>query len=167
MNSDMSKMLRTLYDIKCIKPDGTIRWHEEFHNIVTTAGLNDSLDKHFKANAYTSAWYVGLVSGSATFALADTMASHAGWQERTDYSGTSRQVLTLGAISAGSVNNSAAKAQFMVTGTMTFGGAFIVDLPTKGQTSGTVYGGGAFSGGDRQAFADDTINVTVTLTASN
>lgn len=148
-------------------PDGNIRWADDFHNLVTTVGLNDSLNKHFKASAYTAAWYVGLVSGTPTFALADTMASHAGWMERTDYSEANRQTLTLGTVAAGSVDNSASKAVFSITGTMTFGGAFIVDYQTKGITSGTVYGGGAFSGGDRSALAGDTLSVTVTLTASN
>lgn len=163
----LGRHLSTLYEVECIKPNGEIRWVERFHNLVTTVGLNDSLDKHFKASGYTAAWYVGLVSGTPSFAIADTMASHAGWMERTDYSEANRQTLTLGTISNGSVNNSSNKAVFSITGTMTFGGAFLVDLPTKGQSSGTVYGGGAFSGGDRQAFAGDTLNVTATLTASN
>jgi hypothetical protein len=166
-NTPIGKHLRTLYQVECLKPNGEIRWADRFPNLVTTVGLNDSLDRHFKASAYTASWFVGMVSGSATFALADTMASHAGWAERTDYSESVRQTLTLGTVAAGSVNNSSNKAVFSITGTMTFGGAFLVNLPTKGQTSGTVYGGGTFSGGDRQAFAGDTINVTLTLSASN
>lgn len=162
-----TKKLRTLYQVECIKPDGNLRWADGFYNLVTTVGLNDSLDRHFKGSAYTAAWYVGLVSGTPTFALADTMASHAGWAERTDYTEATRQSLVLGTVSGGSVSNSASKATFNISGTMTFGGAFLVDLPTKGQTSGTVYGGGTFSSGNRSAFAGDQITVTVTLTASN
>lgn len=159
--------LGTIYHVECIKPNGEIRWVDKSHNIVTTVGLNDSLDKHFKASGYTAAWYVGLVSGTPSFALGDTMASHAGWAERDDYSQATRPSLTLGSVANGSVDNSASKATFSITGTMTFGGAFLVNLPTKGQTSGTVYGGAAFSGGNRAAFAGDTINVMLTLTASN
>jgi hypothetical protein len=74
--------------------------------------------------------------------------------------------LTLGTIVTGSVDNSASKAAFSITGSVTIGGAFLVNLPTKGQTSGTVYGGGAFSGGNRSVVAGDTLNVTVTLNAT-
>jgi hypothetical protein len=162
-----NKRLETIYNVECIKPDGTLRWADVAHNIVTTVGLNDSLDKHFKASAYTAAWYVGLVSGTATFALGDTMASHAGWMERTDYTEGSRPTLTLGTVAAGSVDNSASKATFSVNATMTFGGAFLVNNNFKGNASGTVYGGASFSGGNRAAFSGDTINVTLTLTASN
>ena len=162
-----NKQLSTEYVVECIKPDGSLRWVDTFHNLVSTVGLNDSLTQHFKAVSYSAAWYVGLVSGTPTFALGDTMASHAGWQERTDYSEANRQTLTLGAVAAGAVDNSASKATFTVSGTMTFGGAFLTTYQTKGITSGTLYGGGAFSGGNRAAFALDTITVQVNLTASN
>jgi len=63
-------------------------------------------------------------------------------------------------------NNSASKASFTITGGAYVGGAFLVNLPTKFQTSGTLYGVGAFTGGVRQTQSGDTLNVTVTLTAA-
>ncbi len=162
-----NKRLTTEYHVECIKPDGTLRWADDFHNQVTTVGLNDSLNKHFKASSYTAAWYVGLASSTPTFALGDTMASHAGWTEVTDYSESVLQTLTLGTPSGGSVDNSASKAVFSINATVTIGGAFLNTVSTKGDTSGILYGGGAFSGGNRAAQSGDTLNVTVTLTASN
>ena len=162
-----NQKLKTHYSFECYDRWGNLKWRDGFDNLVVIAGLNDALDKHFKASAYTSAWYVGLASGTPTFALVDNMATHAGWAEVHDYSEASRQTLTLGTISSGSVDNSASKAVFSITGTITVGGAFLTTYQTKNVTSGTLYGGGAFAGGNRQVFAGDTLNCTLTLTASN
>lgn len=161
-----NKLLKTHYKFECIR-NGELIWVDEFDNLVTTVGLNDSLDKHFKASAYTAAWFVGLTDGTPTFAAGDTMASHAGWVEVPNYTEAARPALTLGTVAAGSVDNSASKATFTITGTVTVGGGFIVNAGTKYYTSGTIYGGGAFTGGDRSLVADDTLNVTVTLTAAS
>lgn len=141
-------------------------WVEEFDNLVTTAGLNDSLDKHFKGSSYTAAWYVGLTQGSPTFNAADTAASHSGWTESTAYSESVRQTLTLGSVSAGSVDNSASKAVFSINATATVGGAFVTTLNTKSGSTGVLYGGGAFSGGNRSLLNGDSLSITITLTAS-
>lgn len=154
----------THYKIECVR-EGELIWTEEFDNLVVTVGLNDSLDKHFKGSNYTAAWYVGLTDGTPTFAAGDTAATHAGWVEVTAYSEASRQTLTLGTVSAGSVDNSASKAVFTINGTTTVGGAFLTTLNTKGGTTGVLYGGGAFSA-DRALVANDVLNVTITLSAS-
>ena len=155
------KITKSMTDLLFSKP----LWVEEMPNLVVNVGLVDSLDKHFKASAYTSAWYVGLVSGTPTIAAADTMASHAGWYEVAPYTGA-RPTLTLGSIaSTGTVDNSANKAAYTITAAMVVGGAFLVTLPTASQTSGTLYGGAAFTGGNRTVAAADTLNVTVNLAA--
>ena len=77
-----------------------------------------------------------------------------------------RPTLTLGTVVSGSVDNSAAKASYSINATMVVGGAFLNTLPTAGQTSGTLYGGAAFSGGNRSVANGDTLNVTATLTAT-
>jgi len=151
------------YEVWCVGPDGKEKWREVVPNIVVNAGLNDVLDKYFKGSGYTAAWYVGLSDGTPSFAAGDTLASHAGWAEVTDYTGD-RQALTLGSVSSQSVNNSGSPASFPITDTVTVGGAFLSTVATG--TSGTLYGGAAFTGGDRSAVNGDTINVTVTLTAA-
>lgn len=162
----VGKGLSTHYVIECFDADGNFKWKSEFDNLVVTEGLNDSLDKHFKGSTYTAAWYVFLTDGTPSFAAGDTMASHAGWAEVTDYSESNRPTLSLGTVSAGSVDNSASKAQFSINGTATVGGAGICTNNTKGGSTGTLYGGGAFSEGDRSVVNGDVLNVTVTLTAS-
>lgn len=156
-------------------PDDIVRsllgvplWVENFHNLVTTAGLNDSLDKQFKASSYTAAWYVGLTAGSPTFAAGDTMSSHSGWTEVTAYSESNRPTLTLGSVSGGSVDNSASKATYSISSnSTTIGGGFIVTNNTKGGTTGTLYGGGAFTAGNKTLDNGDTLSVTATLTATS
>lgn len=161
------KGLRVHYHVEALDKDGKLKWEDDFFNLVVTAGLNDSLDKHLKGSAYTAAWYVGLTDGTPTPAAGDTMASHAGWTEVTAYTEGTREVLTLGSVSAGSVDNSASKASFSINANgTTIGGAFVTDTSTKGGATGILYGVGAFTAGDKTLDSGDTLNVTVTLTAT-
>lgn len=160
---------RTVFRVEAYDRDGKFKWAEEFPNLVVNAGLDDSLDKHFKGSSYTAAWYIGLADGTPTFAAGDTMASHAGWVEITAYDETYRQALTLGAVSGQSVDNSADKGTFTVSANdTTIGGAFVASVNTKGGTgvATILYGGGAFTAADKTLDDNDTLNVTVTLTSA-
>lgn len=161
------RRLSTHYVMEAHNAAGDLLWRDEFDNLVTTAGLNDSLTQHFKGVAYTAAWYVGITGTVPTFAAGDTMASHAGWATVTAYSGANRPAAVFGAVAAGSVDNSASKAQFTINANGTVvGGAFLVNDSTKGGTTGTLYGGGAMAEGDRTLSSGDVISVQLTLTAS-
>lgn len=163
----MGQLRSTHYKFEAFDPQGNPKWVEEFDNLVVTAGLNDALTQQFKASGYTAAWYTGLSGSSPTFAAGDTMASHGGWTEVTAYSESTRPALTLGTVAAGSVDNSASKATFTINANGTvIGGAFVVTNSTKGGSTGTLYGGGAFSAGNKTLDNGDTLAVTITLTAS-
>ncbi len=163
----VGRYVENYYKIECFSPDGELKWIEEFENLVVNEGLNDSLDKHLKGNAYTATWYVGLTSGTPTVAAGDTMASHPGWSEVVAYTETARQTLVLGAVASQSVDNSASKAVFNINADNTaIGGAFLVADNAKGGTTGLLYGAGAFTGGDKVAGNGDTLNVTITCTAA-
>lgn len=156
------------WTFECVAPDGTVKWREEYANLVVTAGLNKLLDATFKTGLTTPAWYVGLVnaSGTQTYDAADTMGTHAGWVETTAFAAATRPAFVTGAIAAGSVDNSAAKASFVMNASGSLAGGFLSDSPTKGGTTGTLYAVGNFTGGDRSFASADTVNVTVTLTAA-
>ena len=161
----VEKMLKNRYKVEAFR-DGKLLWTEEFDNLVVNVGLDDSLDKHLKGAAYTAAWYVGVVGATPTFAAGDTMGgAHAGWTEQTTYDEATRPVLTLGTVSGQSVDNSASKAVFTISGTVTLGGAFVVTTSNKGGTTGILYGGGVFSQ-NRALVDNDVLNVTITCTAA-
>ena len=152
----------TLYDVRCFDAEGNEKWRETVPNLVTNVGLNDLLDKMFKAASYSAAWHVGLKGGGSA-AAGDTLASHGGWSEITSYSG-SRKALTLGTVASQSVSNTAAKASFAITGTATVAGAFVCVGATG--TAGILYGVADFSSG-RGVENGDTLEVTVTLTTAS
>lgn len=158
------KRLSTHYQVECIR-HGKVLWVEKFDNLVVDEGLNDSLDKHLKGSTYTAAWYVGVTTTSNTFAAGDTMASHAGWTESSTYDEATRPALTLGTVASKSVDNSASKAVFTISGTVTLQGAFVTSNNTKGGSTGILYGGGAFSQA-RSLVDNDVLNVTITCTAA-
>ena len=159
--------LGDLFEIECFDKHGNLKWRDTIKNLVVDEGLDDVLDKYLKGSSYTATHYVGLTDGTPTFAAGDTMASHAGWTEVTAYDETVRQTATWGTVSGKSVDNSANKAVFTIsTNATTIGGAFLVTDSTKGGTTGTLYGGGAFSAGDKTLDDDDVLNVTVTASAA-
>lgn len=156
-----------IWTLEAFDKNGNPKWTQEFKNTVVNTGLNDALDKWLKGSGYTAAFYVGLTDGTPTVNAADTMASHAGWTEVTAYDESTREVLTLGSVSSQSVDNSASKASFTIsTNSTTIGGAFLTTDSTKGGTSGTLISAGAFTGGDKTLDDGDTLNVTVTISAS-
>lgn len=154
-------------EIESLLSGGGLRWSDEFVNRVVNTGLDEYLDKVYKASAYTAAHYMGLTDSAPTTAAVDTMGSHEGWTEVTAYSESARPALTLGSVSSQSVNNTGTESDFTANGASTVGGAFITTDNTKGGTSGTLMTVGAFSGGDKSLTTSDTLSVGVTLTMAD
>lgn len=152
-----------IYQVECYGPDGILKWSDSFENLVTTEGLNKYLDATLKTGLTTPAWYVGL-KGTGTAAAGDTLASHAGWSELNPYTGD-RPAFTPGTVSGGSVDNSASKASYAITGSATVAGAFVCSAATG--TTGTLLGAGDFSAGSKSVASGDTLNVTVTCSMTS
>ena len=153
-----------VFTVTCYDKDGNLKWEESAHNLVVNEGLADMNDKYFSGSGYSAAWYLGLVTGPGsgnTYAAADTLASHAGWTENTDYSGN-RKAATFGSATSADpsvIDNSGSVAQFSMTGTATIGGAFLASVDTG--TSGILFSVSNFqSPGDRDVVNGDTLNVT-------
>lgn len=168
------------FSVECYDIDGNFKWKETIKNLVTTEALNHVLDVTFKGGTAEANWYVGLkATGSPT--PADTGAnlptSNANWSEYVDYYVNSpaepdaRPALTLGTISAGSVDNSASVATFNIESPAgDVFGVFVTDGNVKNSNSNAdiLYGVGDFTGGAKTGLAaGDTLNVTVTLTATS
>lgn len=164
-NSLKSELLfHNVFRFECIGADGKVKWVEEVSNRVVNEGLNYVLNASLKGGTQISSWLVGLTDGTPTTNEADTIDSHAGWVEVTDYAGN-RKTLTLGSVTNQSVDNVGNEAAFLINATVTVGGGFIVDLDSD-SAGVTMYGVVAFAGGNRSAVDGDTINVTATFTAA-
>ena len=162
-NLGMTKVLGDLFRVECYDKAGDLKWEDTIKNLVVNEGLDDSLDEYFKGSTYTAAHYVGLTDGTPIVAAGDTMASHAGWSEVTAYDETPRQTATWGTVSGQSISNSANKATFTISANGTvIGGAFLTTNSTKGGSTGKLYGGGAFTAGNKTIDDNDILYVTVT-----
>jgi hypothetical protein len=123
---------------------------------------------YFASATQVATWYVGLITGpgsGTTIAAGDTLASHAGWTEFTNYTGNRKTAVFATATTADPsvVTNSASPASFIISGGGgTVAGAFLCSVATG--TSGTLFSASDFqSPGDRVVVAGDTLNVTYTF----
>jgi len=158
-----------VFKVECFGPDGNKKWEDEFHNLVVNEGLQDLNDKYFKGVTYSAAWYLGLVEGpgsGTTYNAGDTLATHAGWTEFTNYSGN-RKAVTFGSPTLADpsvIDNSGSPSQFVISGLGgTVAGAFLTNVATG--TSGILFSEGDFTGGDKIVASGDTVNVTYTFSA--
>lgn len=173
------------YHVVCRDADGNIKWEEEFPNLVNAVGKQLMLDTLLSGSGYTTVGpYLGLISGSSpTFLAADTMASHGGWTEFSDYQLTLSGLVQRGianfsapASSSGlSPANVTSKTALAISFTITapggtVGGCFLVTgagaVATLGSTSGTLYSAGAFNT-PKITTAGDTVSVTYSTTATS
>lgn len=158
-----------VFNVQCFDADGNLKWEDQFHNLVVNEGLQDLNNKYFKGTTYTAAWYLGLVAGpgsSTTYAAGDTLATHAGWTEFTNYAGN-RKAVTFGSPTLADpsvIDNVASPSQFSISGGGgTVAGAFLTSVASG--TSGILFSEGDFTGGDKIVASGDTVNVTYTFNA--
>jgi hypothetical protein len=160
-----------IYRFECFDMDGNFKWDAVAHNLVVDEGLVHTLDVVLYSTAKTSNWYFGLTTGSPAFDATDTMASGLP-TEYTNYSNGTRYQLDF---SPGATDLSPSGAQLdasQISYTIsspggTVGGGFICSVDTKGGTSGLLYGGAGFTGGDKSVSTSDTLNVDVTVNATS
>lgn len=146
-------------------PDGSVDRQFRGHNILTDEGVDHILDQLFQTTSLSH--YVGLTDGTPTVAAGDTMSSHAGWAEVTNYDEAARPGYTAGAAASGSVDNSGSVAQVTINATVTVGGAFLVTDNTKGGTTGVLLAVVAFDGGDESLTSGQVLEITYTVTMAD
>ena len=135
--------------------DGELLWEDVSHNIVVKVGTEYAIKVALNAGSQIGTWYCGLMYASPTVSATNTLGTHAGWTEATEYSQSTRptwiEAVVASATSGNSwtwtLGNSANKAGFTISAAITVGGVFLCSTNTG--TSGTLYSGVAFSGGDR------------------
>lgn len=152
------------FELICRDKEGKIKWVDYIDNLVVNQGLQHILDAVFSGASQVATWYLGLTAGSPSPAGADTLASHGGWTEFTDYSEGARQEW-VEVRSSQTLTNTASKADFSINGSGTVGGAFLSSASTG--TSGTLMSAGALSGGNRSVASGDTVSVTYEFSAAD
>jgi hypothetical protein len=157
------------YVVECHGADGQLKWKDDIHNLVTTVGLNLTMDTVL-GNVAAGAVVMGL-KGTGTANIADTQASHATWDEvggtnAPTYTGN-RQTPTFGSAVAGAKATSTPLV-FSMTGSGTVAGCFINigGSATKDDTTGTLFSAGDFTAGSKTVTNGDTLSVSYTATAA-
>lgn len=152
-----------VFSVECNGPDGRVKWVETCHNLVVNEGLNFLLNSTFHGTTQVTTWYCGL-KNTGTIAAADTLASHSGWTENSNYAGN-RKAYEEAAASGQSMTNSASKAVFTISAdSQTIAGAFLCSAETG--TSGTLFCVADFASA-KSADNGDVINLTYQLTAAD
>jgi hypothetical protein len=155
------------FNVTCYDPNGDAKWEDTAENMVVNVGLQHILNVVFSASSQSATWYVGLTGTAPTVASGNTMVTHAGWTEVTAYDEATRQEWTEVRTNQ-SLSNTVAKATFTVsTDTTIVGGAFLGSTNNKGGSTGTLMCAAAFTGGDKTASDNDTLEVTYTFTAGD
>jgi hypothetical protein len=157
-----------VYTIQCVGADGQVKWEQNTPNLVVNQGLQNMNTTYFNSGTQVTTWYVGLITGpgsGTTIAAGDTLASHAGWTEFSNYSGNRKAAVFGTATTADPsvITNTASPAQFSISGAGgTVAGAFLASVATG--TSGVLFSASDFqSPGDRVVVSGDTLVVTYTF----
>jgi hypothetical protein len=155
-----------VFTIQCFDKDGNLKWEDKTPNLVVNEGLQYMNEQFFKGSSYTAGWFLGLYGAALSNdpAPGDTMASHAGWTEVTDYSEATRPAATFGTPTLADpsvISNAGSIAVFSINDTATVGGAFLTSDNTKGGTTGILFSAADFQApGDRAVVSGDVINLT-------
>jgi hypothetical protein len=171
-----------VYHVECRDKEGNLKWEETLPNLVNAVGKELMLNTLLSGSSYTTVGpFLGLISGSSpTFAAADTMSSHSGWTEFTNYTVGGSAVRGTASFSAATStgttpSNVTSKAASAITYTITgaggtIGGCFLVTgssaVNTQGSTAGTLYSAGAFAVA-KITTAGDTVSVTYSTSATS
>jgi hypothetical protein len=169
------------YHIECRDAAGNLKWEESFPNLVNSIGKQLLMDTLLKGSAYTVVGpFLGLINSSPTFLAADTMTSHAGWTEFTNYTvggsavrGTAvfASATSAGLSPANITSSLATSITYTITGAGgTVSGCFLVTgagaVSTQSSTAGTLYSAGAFAV-PKITTVGDTVSVLYTATAQS
>ncbi len=136
--------------------------------MITNQGIDHVLDVALHDGTKVATWYVGLIRDDnfSGLAPADTLASHAGWEEATEYSETARQEW-VEAAAASQVTATTTEAAFTINADVTLKGFFIASSSTKSGTTGTLLATVLFSGGDRDFIAGQLCKISYSLTGQD
>jgi hypothetical protein len=155
-----------MFIVTCYGPDGRVKWRDTAYNMVVNEGLQHILDiLYITATSQIDPWYVRLTAASPSPASGDTLLTHGGWTEFTDYTGgVGLEFVDVRA--AQQVTNNASKASFAINqDASSIGGAYLSSVSSG--TSGTLLCVAAFTGGNKAADDGDTLEVEYQFSAAD
>jgi hypothetical protein len=144
--------------------EGKLKGVYEFPNGIVDEGIESLLDVGFHGASQIGTWYIGLVDNSAwsAFADADTLSSHAGWAEFTNYTEANRVTWAEDAAASRAISNSTT-ADFSINASGNLKGIFVSSNNVKSTgNTGTLWSTAAFSSVVATANGD-TLKVTYTI----
>lgn len=127
-------------------PDGRVSQRELLHNLTPIEGRNHIASVVYKMGIQVPTWHIGLFEGNFTpqpDVKASTIAALA--VECIAYASAQRVAFVPGAVVDGTVDNSANKAEFVMTANKLVYGGFIVSASPKGATTGVIISAMRFS----------------------
>lgn len=147
--------------------DGQVIGRFDFPNDITNEGKNTLFEVMFHDGTQiaASSWFIGLISNSGYSALAatDVMNSHAGWNEFTGYSQTTRVAWGPGAAASQSITNGS-PATFDINSSGTVKGVFVTSNSAKSGTTGKLWATALFNA-DVPVSNGDQLRATYTVSA--
>ena len=153
------------FQVEHYNKEGKLIGTYDLPNGITNVGKDLILDVMFNDGVAVAnnSWFIGLIdlSGFTALAPADTMASHAGWNEFTTYSEANRVAWGSGAAASQSTTNSS-PATFNITGSATVKGIFVNSNNTKSGSTGTLWSTALFAA-DVPVTNGDQLKVTYTV----
>lgn len=147
-----------------------LKWTDYVDNLLVDTGRDEYLTQLWKASAYTAQHYLGFVDGpTPSFAAGDTMVTHAGWTEFTEYAAATRPDLTanLGAVAAASLTTSTSISITVNADTLDCNGLFTTTNNVKGGTTGTLITAGTFTQGNKSVDTNDVLDADITFTMAS
>ena len=156
--------LKGRFDVKIFDKHGKLKKKLTAHNGIVNIGKDTILGVMFNAATQITSWFMGLLDNSPapTLADTDTMASHSGWAENTNYDEATRPAWPEDAPASQQITNSTA-AVFTMNATVTIAGFFLTSDNVKGGATGVLWSTALFDGGAQAVIATDVIEVTYTL----
>ena len=157
------------YTVRCIDPDGNVKWEDGFDNLVVDEGLNHILEVVLaNETAAVTTWYVGLLAASPSPAAGWTK-TEVGANDFVDYDEANLVQWQPDAVGSKSVSNGTTSADFSINqDSSSVGGAYLASTNTKAVEGGSaiIYSAGAFSGGNKAVDSGDTLQVTITFSSA-
>lgn len=154
------------YTVEHIR-NGAVIDREVVYNLVPTEGLNHILNTVLKAGAQATSWYVSIFEGNYTPTAGITAATFTATAgECTAYASATRPAWTGGTVSAGAVDNTAAKADFVMTADKTVYGGVLISASAKSSTSGVLISAVRFVSA-KVLINGDTLRITAGLSLAS